>query len=44
MVCCHKQLFCPYTTTDEEKDLEIQEKIRYNKLEKVKEMKTIYFF
>merc|ERR1740123_428341 len=28
MVCCHKQLFCPYSTTDEEKDLEIQEKIR----------------
>ena len=44
MVCCHKQLFCPYTTTDEEKDLEIQEKIRYKKLKKVKEMKTIYFF
>ena len=38
MVCCHKQLFCPYTTTDEEKDLEIQEKIRYKKLKKVKEM------
>ena len=38
MVCCHKQLFCPYSTTDEEKDLEIQEKIRYKKLKKVKEM------
>lgn len=44
MVCCHKQLFCPYSTTDEEKDLEIQEKIRY-KLKVVK-MKSIheYFF
>lgn len=29
MVCCHKQLFCPFSTTDEEKDLEIQEKIRW---------------
>ena len=28
MVCCHKQLFCPFSTTDEEKDLEIQDKIR----------------
>ena len=38
MVCCHKQLFCPYSTTDEEKDLEIQEKIRYKKLNEVKEI------
>jgi len=28
MVCCYKQLFCPFSTTDEDKDLEIQEKIR----------------
>jgi len=28
MICCWKPLFCPYTTTDEEEDLEIQAKIR----------------
>jgi len=28
MVCCYKQLFCPFSTSDEDKDLEIQEKIR----------------
>jgi hypothetical protein len=28
MVCCYKPLFCPFTTTDEEEDLETQAKIR----------------
>jgi len=28
MICCWKPLFCPFTTTDEEEDLEIQAKIR----------------
>ena len=28
MICCYKQLFCPLTTQDEDKDLEIQERIR----------------
>ena len=28
MICCYKQLFCPLTTQDEDKDLEIQDKIR----------------
>jgi len=28
MICCYKQLFCPTSTQDEEKDLEIQERIR----------------
>ncbi len=28
MICLYKQLFCPFSTTDEDKDLEIQAKIR----------------
>lgn len=28
MICCYKQLFCPTMTTDEEKDLELQNRIR----------------
>ena len=28
MICCYKQIFCPLTTQDEDKDLEIQDKIR----------------
>ncbi len=28
MICCYKYLFCPPTTTDEEKDLELQSRIR----------------
>lgn len=27
-VCCYKQLFCPSVTNDEEKDLELQNRIR----------------
>ena len=29
MICLYKQLFSPVSTNDEEKDLEIQSKIRY---------------
>jgi len=28
MMCCYKLLFCPHSTNDEEKDLEIQNRIR----------------
>lgn len=28
MICCYRNLFCPATTTDEEKDLELQNRIR----------------
>jgi len=28
MVCCYKPLFCPFTSEDEDKDLEIQARIR----------------
>jgi hypothetical protein len=28
MICCYKYLFCPASTTDEEKDLEMQNRIR----------------
>ena len=28
MICCYKSLFCPVNTTDEEKDLELQNRIR----------------
>ncbi len=31
MICLYKQLFCPFSTTDEDKDLEIQAKIRSDK-------------
>jgi hypothetical protein len=29
MLCCYKLLFCPHSTNDEEKDLELQNRIRY---------------
>ena len=28
MICCYKQLFCPSITSDEDKDLELQNRIR----------------
>ena len=28
MMCCYKLLFCPQSTNDEEKDLELQNRIR----------------
>ena len=28
MICCYRNLFCPATTADEEKDLELQNRIR----------------
>ena len=29
MMCCYKLLFCPHSTNDEDKDLEIQNRIRF---------------
>ena len=29
MMCCYKLLFCPPSTNDEDKDLEIQNRIRF---------------
>jgi len=30
MLCCYKLLFCPHSTNDEEKDLELQNRIRFD--------------
>jgi hypothetical protein len=30
MMCCYKLLFCPQSTNDEEKDLELQNRIRFD--------------